>query len=79
MLQRLKNKIADKRLLKSDGIKVSTSFNVIVNNEQLHTFDNYSAALDWLTSFRKVNRIFNLSVFRVEFYSLISDLTSNPV
>lgn len=77
MLQKLFNRRRDKRMLLSDGVKTSVNYSVIVNNEEIKYFDDYSQALDFLERYRNSNQIFNLSVFRVEFYSLVSNLLNN--
>lgn len=72
MFQKILNRKRDKKMLLSDGVKVSTSYNVIVNNDDVRYFENHKSALDFIESYRNTNQIFNLSVFRVEFYSLVS-------
>lgn len=76
MFQRLKNRISDRKMLRSGGTRTSVQYCLIVNNDDIQYFPSYESALDYLSHYRKVNQVFNLSVFRIEFYSLISDLTS---
>lgn len=77
MFDRIINRVRDKRMLKSDGVKTSVNYCVIVNNENMQYFDDYKSALDFLEHYRVSNQIFNLSVFRVECYSLVSNLINS--
>lgn len=77
MFKRLLQRKQDKKMLLSDGVKTSVNYSVIVNNEEIKYFDDYSSALLYISNYREANQIFNLSVFRVEFYSLVSNLKNN--
>ena len=76
MLQRLIDKLSMRKRLKGDGNKCYVQYSVIVNNENIQYFNDYNDAVDFIARFRSSNQIFNLSVFRVEFYSLVSDVTT---
>lgn len=77
MFRKLINRKRDKRMLLCDGVKTSVNYSVVVNNEEIKYFDDYQSALSFLESYRSANQIFNLAVFRVEFYSLVSNLSNN--
>lgn len=77
MFKRFLQRKQDKKMLLSDGVKTSVNYSVIVNNEEIKYFDDYSSALLYISNYREANQIFNLSVFRVEFYSLVSNLKNN--
>lgn len=77
MFQKLINRHRDKKMLLSDGVKTSTNYSIIVNNDEVKAFDDYQSALAYIEHYRQTNQIFNLSVFRVEFYSLVSNLLNS--
>lgn len=74
MFKKLKTRKALKQLLTSDGEKTSVNFSVVVNNDEIRYFDTYELALDYIEQYRVTNQIFSLAVFRIEFYSLVSNL-----
>lgn len=77
MIKKLFQRSKDRKMLLSDGVKTSVNYSVIVNNDEVKYFDDYKSALSYIESYRNANQIFNLSVFRVEFYSLVSNLKNN--
>lgn len=76
MLRKLISHFRLKRCLKSDGTKASVNFVVIINNDDIKEFPSYDSALQYIDKYRNTNQVFNLCVYRAEFFSLISDLNS---
>lgn len=76
MLQRIIDKLSLRKRLKADGNKCYSNYSVIINNEKIMYFNNYNDAVEYIAKFRHSNQIFNLSVFRIDFYSLVSDVTT---
>lgn len=74
MFKKIKARKALKQLLISDGVKTSVNYSVVINNDEIRYFDTYNLVQDYIEQYRVTNQIFNLAVFRIEFYSLVSNL-----